>query len=118
MSKEVVEIRIALEVGIQIVKMQEDGGAPNLGGVCLVLVKSVQFFAVHCLGCVFGDWTEKVGRKISQLQYLPRVLGEAELLAGFLGALRVPVRIETRGRRNERGEQGQESNNLPSHGSR
>src|SRR5207244_11213141 len=81
----------------------------------VILIKSIEFWALEILGRVFGYRTEEIGREVAKLHDLPRIFGETELLTHLLAALRMPIGVEPSCRRYKQSGEGQTSQTFSSH---
>ena len=61
MAEKKIEIRIALEIIIQIVEVKKNRGPADLRIIRVILIEPIEFFAFEILGGVFRHGTEKIG---------------------------------------------------------
>src|SRR5215471_2108942 len=109
--EQVIEIRVALEITVQVIEVEENRRATKLGIVGLIQRR--QSPGVRALGRSFRHRAEKIRGEVAELHDLPRTLGKTELLASPLDALLMPVGIEAGGRRHDQHSYGQQNRDSP-----
>src|SRR5260370_18074894 len=116
-AENIVKIRIALKLAIQVIEMQKKRGSTDLRIIGLVLIQPWNCKR-PALDRVLGNGSEKVRREVPELQELPGVLREPELLADLAAALRMPVRIEREQGRTKQRRQHQQGRTVTNIGMR